>query len=151
MSAPLVKIATCSIALGVVVMVVSICVLRGFQGEIRRKAVGFGAHMVVTNYAMGNTYEETPILTDRPEVQRILGTKGVKHLQFVASKGGMVKTEDQIHGIILKGVCPEAGVPGSGGYDFSPNAWWRVGWCSSPTACLQTRCWCRRPWQTSCG
>ena len=119
MSAPLVKIATCSIALGVVVMVVSICVLRGFQGEIRRKAVGFGAHMVVTNYAMGNTYEETPILTDRPEVQRILGTKGVKHLQFVASKGGMVKTEDQIHGIILKGVCPEAGVPGSGGYDSS--------------------------------
>lgn len=104
MSGPLVEIATYSIALGVLVMVVSVCVLRGFQGEIRRKAVGFGAHMVVKSYAMGNTYEETPLESDRPEVQRIRNTKGVKHVQFFASKGGMVKTDDQIHGIILKGV-----------------------------------------------
>lgn len=110
-STPLVNIAISSIALGVVVMVVSVCVLRGFQGEIRRKAVGFGAHIVVKNYAMGNTYEETPVATDRPEVQRIAATKGVKHVQFFANKGGMVKTDDQIHGIILKGV--------DGGYDSS--------------------------------
>ena len=119
MSGPLVDIAVSSIALGVLVMVVSVCVLRGFQGEIRRKAVGFGAHMVVKNFAMGNTYEETPVTTDRPEVQRIRDTKGVKHLQFFAEKGGMVKTEDQIHGIILKGVCPDAGILKDGCYDSS--------------------------------
>lgn len=104
MSAPLVDIAVSSIALGVLVMVVSVCVLRGFQGEIRRKAVGFGAHMVVKSFDMGNTYEETPVATDRPEVQRIRDIKGVKHLQFFAEKGGMVKTEEQIHGIIYKGM-----------------------------------------------
>ena len=104
MSGPLVDIAVSSIALGVLVMTVAVCVLRGFQGEIRRKAVGFAAHMVVKNYSMGNTYEEVPVATDRPEVQRLRDTRGVKHVQFYANKGGMVKTEDQIHGVVLKGV-----------------------------------------------
>ena len=103
-SGPLVGIATYSIALGVMVMVMAVSILRGFQGEIRQKVVGFGSHMVVTSYAMGNTYEETPIGTDRPEVERICQTPGVKHVNLFANKGGMIKTEEQIHGIILKGV-----------------------------------------------
>ena len=77
-------------------MVMSVCILRGFQGEIRQKVVGFGSHIIVKGYAMGNTYEEQPISNQRPEVQRILNTPGVKHLQFFADKGGMIKTEDQI-------------------------------------------------------
>ena len=103
-AAPLVNIAVWSIALGVAVMVVSVCVLRGFQGEIRRKAVGFGSHIVVSSYAMGNTYEETPVDMRRDEVERIRNTKGVRHVQFFATKGGMVKTEDQIEGVLLRGV-----------------------------------------------
>ena len=103
-SGPLVRIATYSIALGVMVMVMAVGILRGFQGEIRQKVVGFGSHLVVTSYAMGNTYEENPIGTDRPEVERIRQTDGVRHLNFFANKGGMIKTDNQIQGIVLKGV-----------------------------------------------
>lgn len=103
-SGPLVRIATYSIALGVMVMVIAVSILRGFQGEIRQKVVGFGSHLVVTSYDMGNTYEEMPVGTERPEVERIRRTPGVRHLNFFANKGGMIKTEDQIHGIVLKGV-----------------------------------------------
>ena len=106
-SGPLVRIATYSIALGVLVMVTAVCILRGFQGEIRQKVVGFGSHIVVQSYAMGNTYEETPVDILRPEVERIRHTPGVRHVQFFANKGGMIKTDDQIHGIILKGVGQE--------------------------------------------
>lgn len=108
---PLVSIATYSIALGVLVMVMSVCILRGFQGQIRQKVVGFGSHIVVTTYATGNAYEEAPISTLRPEVSRIRNTPGVRHLSFFANKGAMIKTEDQIHGIIFKGV--------DSGYDSS--------------------------------
>lgn len=108
---PLVSIATYSIALGVLVMVMSVCILRGFQGQIRQKVVGFGSHIVVTTYATGNAYEEIPISTLRPEVSRIRNTPGVRHLSFFANKGAMIKTEDQIHGIIFKGV--------DSGYDSS--------------------------------
>lgn len=103
-SGPLVGIATYSIALGVLVMIMAVCILRGFQSEIRSKVVGFGSHLVVSSYSMGNLNEEEPISTSRPEVQRIASTPGVKHVGFFASKGGMIKTADQIHGIILKGV-----------------------------------------------
>ena len=103
-SAPLVNVAVWSVALGVAVMVVAVCVLRGFQGEIRRKAVGFGSHIVVKSYSMGNTYEEVPVDMRRAEVERIRTTKGVKHVQFFANKGGMVKTEDQIEGVLMRGV-----------------------------------------------
>lgn len=104
-SGPLVSVATASIALGVLVMVTAICILRGFQGEIRNKVVGFGSHIVVQGYQMGNTFETAvPISTDRPEVQRLRQHPEVRHLQPFATKGGMIKTEDQIHGIILKGV-----------------------------------------------
>lgn len=108
---PLVSIATYSIALGVLVMVMSVCILRGFQGQIRQKVVGFGSHIVVTTYATGNAYEETPISTLRPEVSRIRNTPGIRHLSFFANKGAMIKTEEQIHGIIFKGV--------DSGYDSS--------------------------------
>lgn len=101
---PLVSIATYSIALAVLVMVSAVCILRGFQGEIRQKVVGFGSHIVVQSYAMGNTYESSPIDAKRPEVKLIGITEGVKKIQFFATKGGMVKTDDQIQGIILKGV-----------------------------------------------
>lgn len=103
-SGPLVSIATYSIALGVLVMVIAVSILRGFQGEIRQKVVGFGSHIIITPYAVGNAYQEAPVSTDRPEVSRILSTPGVRHLSFFANKGGMIKTEDQIHGIIFKGV-----------------------------------------------
>lgn len=111
-SRSLVAIATASIALGVLVMVTAICILRGFQGEIRGKVVGFGSHIVVQSFQMGAPssgagaiYESvTPVDVTRPELQSLRQHRNVRHVQRYASKGGMVKTPDQIYGIILKGV-----------------------------------------------
>lgn len=100
----LVRIATWSIALGVVVMIVSVAILRGFQSEIRNKVVGFGSHIIVKSQYIGHNYEEEPISCNRQEPDLIKMVPGVKHIQFFAEKGGMIKTQDQIHGIIFKGV-----------------------------------------------
>lgn len=104
-SRPLIKISTCSIALGVIVVIIAVSVLRGFQKEITEKIVGFGSHIVVTPFNSGNNYyEQLPILADETTVNKIYSVEGVKHVQFFASKGGMVKTKDKIHGIIFKGI-----------------------------------------------
>lgn len=103
-SGPLVNIATYSITLGVIVMIMAVCILRGFQQEITNKVVGFGSHIVITNYEVGNAYNTIPLSTNRPEVENIRLTPNVHHVQFFAEKGGMLKTDDQIHGILLKGV-----------------------------------------------
>ena len=102
---PLVNIATYSIAMGVLVIIMSVSILRGFQNEITQKVVGFGSHIVVKPFeSQNNFYEHQPISIDQNLVSKIENIEGVKHVQFFAQKGGMVKTDDQIHGIIFKGV-----------------------------------------------
>lgn len=103
-SGPLVNIATCSISLGIVVMIMSVCILQGFQSEFERKISGFGSHITVSHYELTQDYSGAPISIDHPCVTEICKIKGVTHLQPTASKGGMIKTEEQIHGIIFKGV-----------------------------------------------
>ena len=103
-SQPLIKIAIISIALGVLVMILAVSILRGFQKEITQKVVGFGSHIVVSYFDSGSDYEQIPIETTRPILDEIIKTKGVKNVQYFANKGGMVKTDEQIHGIVLKGV-----------------------------------------------
>lgn len=103
-SGSLTHIATASIAVGVLVMILSVCILRGFQREIESKIVGFGSHLVVKSYEVVDDYNSSSVSRSRPEIQRIVATPGVAHVQCFAEKGGMVKTADQIHGIIFKGV-----------------------------------------------
>ena len=105
-SGPLSAIAVVSIALGVVVMVMAISILRGFQADIRDKVSGFGGHITVNSYGSYRAYEELPIEADSMLTARLSAIEGVKHAQRYATKGGMVKTDDQIYGIILRGLEP---------------------------------------------
>ena len=106
-SGPLSVIAVASIALGVVVMVMAVCILRGFQGEIASKVVGFGSHLTVSNYAINPSYQENPVTLDDALAHDLRSLKGVKHLQSFATKGGMVKTKEQIYGILLRGLSDD--------------------------------------------
>lgn len=103
-SGPLSVIAVASIALGVVVMVMAVCILRGFQDEIASKVVGFGSHLTVSNFASTPAYQEEPIVLDTNLVDRIQRVPGVHQIQLFATKGGMVKTEEQIYGIMFRGL-----------------------------------------------
>lgn len=106
-SGPLSVIAVASIALGVVVMVMAVSILRGFQGEIAGKVVGFGSHLTVSNYAINPSYQENPVTLDDALAHDLRSLKGVKHLQSFATKGGMVKTKEQIYGILLRGLSAD--------------------------------------------
>ena len=107
-SRPLVRIATVTIALGIVVMVMAVCILRGFQREITNKVVGFGSHISLRSYGWVNDYDEMPLSLSPSELNTLRNTQGVRDIQPFAYKGGMMKTDDQILGIILKGLAPGA-------------------------------------------
>lgn len=106
-SGPLSVIAVVSIALGVLVMVMAVCILRGFQSEIASKVVGFGSHLTVSNFASSPAYQEEPIVLDSTLVERIQRVPGVRHIQYFATKGGMVKTAEQIYGIMFRGLSAD--------------------------------------------
>ncbi|HOK35868.1 MAG TPA: FtsX-like permease family protein [Paludibacteraceae bacterium] len=103
-SRPAVRIATIGIALGLAVMLISVCVVIGFKSEVRNKMIGFGGHIQITNFDNNNTYEMIPIQMDSLLIQKISEIKGVKGIQKFATKPGIIKTADEFQGIILKGV-----------------------------------------------
>lgn len=103
-SGPLSVVAVASIALGVVVMIMAVSVLRGFQDDIREKVSGFGSHLTVSNFASNANYQETPVTLDDSLIAQMAAVPGVRQVQCFATKGGMAKTKEQIYGIILRGL-----------------------------------------------
>ena len=103
-SGPLSAIAVTGIALGVVVMVMAVSILRGFQADIGGKVAGFGSHLTVTSFAPSDAYSDTPVAVDSALLEAMRGVPGVRHVQCFATKGGMVKTGEQIYGIMFRGV-----------------------------------------------
>ncbi len=106
-SGPLSAIAVASVALGVTVMIMAVSILRGFQGDIAGKVVGFGSHMTVSGYEATHAFEEIPVEVDSALEARMMAVPGVRHLQRFATKGGMVKTEEQIYGIVFRGLSAD--------------------------------------------
>jgi lipoprotein-releasing system permease protein len=103
-SRPAVRIATIGIALGLAVMLISVAVVVGFKQEIRNKTIGFGGHIQITNLDNNNTYEMNPIKVDDALMNKISAVDGVKHVQRFATKPGIIKTDTEFQGIVVKGI-----------------------------------------------
>lgn len=99
-----IHIATAGVALGLAVMIVSVCVVKGYQREIKERLVGFASHIEVLDRNSLASPESFPIVTDRNIVSTVRQIPGVKHAQRVSLKMGIIKTEDAFQTIVLKGV-----------------------------------------------
>jgi len=103
-SRPAVRIAIIAIALGMAVMIIAIAVVIGFKQEVRNKVVGFGGHIRISNYDSNNTFETEPIQYDSSFFKDVKSEAGVKSVHPYATKPGIIKTDDDFQGIVLKGV-----------------------------------------------
>ncbi len=105
-SAPIIKIAITAIAIGVIMMLITIATGIGLQQKIREKVAAFNGHVLIVNYDNNNSVESlVPITTTNQEFYPdFKGVDGVKHIQGVASKGGVIRTENDFEGVIVKGV-----------------------------------------------
>lgn len=100
----IIKIAVIGIALGVAIMIAALAIVTGFQQEIRSKVVGFGSHIQVTAFNPLVTDYTRPIDRNQAFVKDLLSDDAVKSVQVFATKEGIVKTDEEIHGVIVKGV-----------------------------------------------
>lgn len=111
-SSPIIKIATIAITLGITVMLIAVSIGTGFQQKIRDKMAGFKGHIQIVNYDNNNSEVSTvPIDKNQPFYPKFSGIEGIKNVQVYANKFGVIRTEDDFEGIILKGV--------SNDYDFT--------------------------------
>lgn len=103
-SRPIVRLSVISVALGLAVMIISVAIVTGFQKQIRDKVIGFGSHILITGYQVNSSLEPAPVRIHQPFYASPSSIPGIKHVQVFASKAGIIKTGEQIEGVILKGV-----------------------------------------------
>lgn len=101
------KIAITSIAIGLGVMIVSVQILEGFEEEIRNKIISFGGHLQVTKFNLSQSYEEDPISRNNGLVNFYKNYDYIEHVQPYAHKAGLMKANEEVMGILLKGVSKD--------------------------------------------
>lgn len=103
-SKPIVKLAIISIALGLSVMIISVAILTGFQKKIQTKVIGFASHIQISKFDSNSSFEPNPISKNQDFYPCLDTIKGIKHIQVYAIKAGIIKTNEEIEGVVLKGV-----------------------------------------------
>lgn len=104
-SAPIIKIAISAIAIGIIMMLVSVATGIGLQQKIREKVSAFNGQIVISNYDNNNS-EVTliPISKKQDFYPNFKSVPEVTHIQAIATKAGIIRTESSFEGIIFKGV-----------------------------------------------
>ncbi|MEM6895351.1 MAG: FtsX-like permease family protein [Bacteroidota bacterium] len=104
-SAPIIKIAIAAIAIGVIMMLIALGTGVGLKEKIREKVAAFNGHIQISNYD-NNTSEVSlvPVPLEQDFYPKFDKVDGIAHVQAVASKGGIIRTEDTFEGMLAKGV-----------------------------------------------
>ena len=103
-SQTIVRIALGGIALGVAVMILSVAIVTGFKQEISDKVAGFGSHIRVKYHDANSSLEAHPIERNQVDIVQLGGIRGIANMHAYAMKAGIVKTQHDIQGVVLKGV-----------------------------------------------
>jgi len=104
----IVRIAIAGIALGLSVMICSVAILTGFKGTIRNKLRGFNGDLQVTRLNL-NQFENDPFKIDTKLFNRLRAVRGVTKVNAFANKAGILSSQGEIEGVILRGVSPAKG------------------------------------------
>ena len=104
LSATVMRLAVASVALAISVMLISLAVVVGFKNQVRDKVVGFVAPIHIQALDRNESYEEAPFVMDDRLEKTLKTIQGIRHFQQVANKAGLVKTDEEIQGVVMKGV-----------------------------------------------
>jgi lipoprotein-releasing system permease protein len=96
------QIAVVSVAFSVVVLLVSFAILEGFKTNVKNNIVSFSSHIQVSKFDVDDNFENVPISS---QVKGVFDSiNGVKKVQAFAMSTGILKTEDEVHGVVFKGI-----------------------------------------------
>jgi lipoprotein-releasing system permease protein len=101
---PIIRLSVCGVALGVVIMLIAIGVTSGYKQVIEDKVVAMGQHIRISHYDRNYSFEQIPITLNDTLLGDIHRNSEVIAVQPFATKVGIIKTADQVEGIVLKGV-----------------------------------------------
>lgn len=104
-SAPIKNIAIAAIAIGMIMMIISVAAGVGLQQKIREKVAAFNGHIIVSNFDDNQSeVSRDPISINQDFYPKFKNVSGISHIQAVATKAGIIRTESDFEAVIYKGV-----------------------------------------------
>jgi lipoprotein-releasing system permease protein len=104
-SVQIIKIAKLAVALGMAMILIAVATGKGLQKEIKDKTLAFNGHLVVSPFENSESQISIlPVASDSKVLDVLKNEPGVKHVQRIALKGGLLKAGDQFEGFVMKGV-----------------------------------------------
>jgi lipoprotein-releasing system permease protein len=100
----IIRLAIVGVALSLSVMLVAVSIVDGFSHEIKSKIVGFSGHIQVKNLDLNQSDESEPIAYSKDLAGQLLSNPEVLSIVPVASKTGILQTDEDIEGLLFKGV-----------------------------------------------
>ncbi|MEP7128302.1 MAG: FtsX-like permease family protein [Chitinophagales bacterium] len=100
----IIRVAVTAVALSVGVMIVAGAIVNGFQQEISEKVFGFWGHITVRSLEQGRSYGEVPVSINQSFYPGLEKVSGIRHIQVFATKAGILKTNQEMEGMVLRGI-----------------------------------------------
>jgi lipoprotein-releasing system permease protein len=100
----IVRIAIVGIMLGLSVMILALAIVKGFKREITEKIRGFAGDIQITKFDNNFSYENSPFMIDTGFVSKVKANPLIKQIMPYATKPAIIKANDEIEGVVLKGV-----------------------------------------------
>jgi lipoprotein-releasing system permease protein len=98
------KVAIISIAVGISSLLLSFIILGGFQDKIREKIFSFSGQLLITQYSLSSSFEDNSIVLDDTVKDVLAGEEYIRRWQSYAYKAGLLKTDEEVQGVIIKGI-----------------------------------------------
>lgn len=98
------RVAVVSIAVGLVSLLIAFMILGGYQQKITEKIYSFSGELLISKYSLSTSFEETSIMVDDTLLSQLKGTDYVSRWQYFGFKAGLLKTDEEVQGVIFKGV-----------------------------------------------
>jgi len=103
-SKPIVKISVAGVALGVTLMLLALFITAGYKKVIRDKMVSMGAHIRISSVEQNYSFDLLPFARNQAFIGTLSQNPHIKNMQFFATKVGILKTQNHVEGIVLKGI-----------------------------------------------
>jgi len=100
----IVRIAILGIMLGLAVMILAVAIVKGFKSEIREKVRGFAGDIQIVKYDLNTSFENSPFNINPATLKTIEKYPEIAYAQPFATKPGIINTNDEVEGVVLKGV-----------------------------------------------
>lgn len=101
---PIIRLSVLGISICLIIIILALSISTGYKNAIEKKVIDMGSHIRISNYDMNYSFDPKPFDKNQLFLEDLKSNPDIANFQYFATKVGIIKTKDQVEGIIVKGI-----------------------------------------------